>query len=389
MTERGSGHCGAGGRRAPRSRARRTRRLVLVALAVFVAAALAPSAGAAAPSAGSAVPPTAAAAPSAAADPCLSTGQRPAVVATPPDERPTGPGNTVAVYRGSELVLHLCTIGRTDLRLDAGDRRGIEELHGSNDRVRVRIAAERGDGDATVESPAITSLGELAEPRDVPGPNLTVVDRAVAIALLDRPLPVDSPGRAKELRDADEAFRDRDAALEQRLAAVEAPSSDASSGALDDEPLNSTLAAHERYREAVARLRATLYAVAASDVSSARTARAIEALAEHEDARAATATERIGAYDRALVERERSLTWSLRLRVLGVGIGGLLVGTAAGAALPIYRGRAARRRLRNGEWTTYSRYTAVLPGAVGAVLLLVGLGWLALTVGWGVLEVVL
>lgn len=323
--------------------------------------------------------------------------EAPAVVATPPEDAPYRPGDTVRVYRGSELVVHSCQAQSddegqpaTDVRLDASAHDWIEPLSASGDRMRIRITGPASSGDADEQrGTRVASLGDLAAPEPVAGPNVTIVDADVDSDLVDGRLPVRSAEEARQLETAGRAYGEHETALEARLealgdATVSLEAGDVASG----EALNATVAAHGQYRESVDELREQLDAVADSGVGSARHAAALAALAEREAATENATAERAREHDRALRDRERSLTRALRLRVLGGSLLGLLAGALLGAALPLYRGRAARRRLDRGEWTTYSRRTALLPAIAGLVLLLAGLGWLALEVGWQLLEVV-
>lgn len=323
--------------------------------------------------------------------------EAPAVVATPPEDAPYRPGDTVRVFRGSELVVHSCQAQSdgegqppTDVRLDASAHDWVEQLSASGDRMRVRITGPASSGDADEQrGTRVASLGDLAVPDPVAGPNVTIVDADVDSDLVDGRLPVRSAEEARQLEAAGRAYSEHEAALEARLEALgDATASLEAGDVASGEALNATVAAHGQYRESADELREQLYAAADSGVGSARHAAALAALAEREAATVNGTAERAREHDRALQDREQSLTRALRLRVLGGGLLGLLAGLLLGAALPLYRGRAARRRLERGEWTTFSRRTALLPAIAGLVLLLAGLGWLALEVGWQLLEVV-
>lgn len=396
-----------GSRRAPADAglSTQTATLVAVALAVVLVAA---GALAAAPAAVSATDVTGAStsvassdvttdAAGAAATQHCSEVEGPAVVATPPEDAPYRPGDTVRVYRGSELVVHSCQAESDDegqpapdVRLDASAHDWVEPLSASGDRMRIRITGPPPGGDADEQRETrVASLGDLAAPEPVAGPNVTIVDADVDSDLVDGRLPVRSAEEARQLEAAGRAYGEREAALEARIEALgDATASIEAGDVASGEALNATVAAHGQYRESADELREQLYAVADSGVGGASHAAALAALAEREAATENATAERAREHDRALRDRERSLTRALRLRVLGGGLLGLLAGALLGAALPLYRGRAARRRLERGEWTTYSRRTALLPAIAGLVLLLLGLGWLATEVGWQLLEVV-
>lgn len=286
-----------------------------------------------------------------------------------------GPGQTVRVYGGSELAVHGCS----GARIDVEERAWLEPIATTGERARVRVV------DAP---PAGASLGDLAGP-SVPGPNVSVLGAGVETDLVDGQLAVRSADERRQLDAAVTTFREREAALGRALDALAANATALEDGAPpNDAALEAAIAAHDAYRSSVADLRLRLYDVADSRAATGRHADALRALADREATTASDAEAQISEYDRALLERERSATRAVRLRVLGGGLAGLLLGCAIGAALPLYRGIAARRALERGEWATYSRRTAALPAILGALVLLVGLGWIALDVGWQVLEVV-
>jgi len=301
--------------------------------------------------------------------------ERPAVVATTGANAPHGPGESVGVYRGSAVDLVLCEEpgGDRSFQDDAPD--GLEFVEHSAGAVRVRIDAATND-----------SLGTLVDP-DVPGPGVAVRGARVETSLLDAPLAVASAERAGDLAAAEVTYRDRAATYRDRLdslanatAAIEA------GGRPGARPLDETLAARDAYRSALSAYREELYAVAEDD-GSRDAGRALLALDARDDDLRTAAGERLAAYDAAMADRERSLTGALRLRIAGLGVVGLLVGAVAGAALPVRRGRLARRRLARGEWTTYSRRAVLVPAAVGALLLLAGAGWLLVETGTALQEV--
>lgn len=315
----------------------------------------------------------------AAGDPCETVQDEPAVVVTPPTDDPTGPDGTVAVYRGSEIVVHLCQADGGVSSLDADDLDWATVLDDGRERVRLRVEGSTND-----------SLGRLASPTSVPGPSLTIVDRTVDSTLVNGSIPVATAQQRQDLRDAEATYLERERALERQLeslANATATVEDGDSPAGD--PVADTLVAWREYSNASETLRGELYDVADSSVGGPASAAAIQSLGERSSAMENRTAERLGDYDAALRDRQRSLTWSLRLRIVGIGLFGVILGAAAGAVLPIRRGRAARRRLAKGEWTAYSKRAMLLPAVIGFVLLCAGIGVLVVTVGDVLLEVML
>lgn len=307
-------------------------------------------------------------------DPCGGV-ERPAVVATTGPDAPAGPGDAVGAYRGTDLVLALCAEsgGSHSFHGDAPD--GLEVVEHASEAARVRVLADTN-----------ASLGSLVDPEPVPGPRVALRGERVQTSLLEEPLAVGSADRAAGVVAAEATYRDRTAAYRARLDDLANATAAIEDGdGPDAETLNDTLAARAAYRSALSTYRGELYAVA--DDGSRDAGAALLALESRHETLESTAADRLGAYDAALVERERSLTWALRLRVVGLGLVGLLVGAAAGATLPVRRGRRARRRLARGDWTTYSRRAALAPVAVGGALLLAGLALLLVTAGPTLLEV--
>lgn len=352
--------------------------LAVAALAVGPAAAVADTTGSTVDTAAPAFAPAAAS--------CSSTANGTLVAASLPAAGTYGPGDTVAVYRGTELVVERC---RGDGTLDASDADGLAVLSESRDRLHLRVERRVTVAGEPVDSGA--GLGALVASEPARGPNLTVVDPAAETALVDGSLAVPTAERASEVEDAEATYAERERALREQLAALEATTATVEEGervGATDTAFDAALAAHDRYRAAYDDLRLLLYEVAASDVGTARTTATITALEGQHAELNERIEDSVGGHDAALVERDRSLTWSLRSRILGLGALGLLVGAGLGAALPFRRGRAARRKLRRGEWATYSRRLVLYPAIVGALVLLAGLCWFALRAGWYVLEVV-
>lgn len=312
-------------------------------------------------------------------NPCdAHDGTGTAVVVTPPADAPVGPNETVAVYRGSELVVHLCGPGAGARTLDASGHDWATALDDGTDRLRIRV-----------EGPTNDSIGELASP-SVQGPSLTIVDRTVETTLANRSIPVASAEQRATIRDAEATYLERERALESQLDALAASTAAVENGSTPaSDPLTETVAVRRSYLNATDDLRAALFAVADGPVGGPASAAALRGLDDRSDAMENRTRERLTDHDDALRDRQRSLTWSLRLRAIGIGLLGLVLGTLAGAILPIRRGRVARRRIAAGEWTTYSRRALVLPAAIGFTLLCLAGGWLVLTVGPAILEVVL
>lgn len=345
-------------------RSRPARVLLLAVTVAVVAGALAPAPGGSAAAAG---------------DPCDAVQDDPAVVVTPPTDDPTGPDGAVAVYRGSEIVVHLCQEAGGARSLDASGLSWATVVDGGQERVRIRVEGSTND-----------SLGTLASPSSVPGPSLTIVDRTVDSTLVNGSIPVASTQQRQDLRDAEATYLERERALERQLESLTNATTTAEDGSTaDGDPVADTLVAWREYRNASETLRSELYDVADSSVGGPASAAAIQSLGERSAAMENRTAEGLAEYDAALRDRQTSLTWSLRLRIVGIGLLGVLLGAAAGAVLPIRRGRAARRRLAQGEWTAYSRRAMLLPAAIGFVLLCAGLGLLVVTVGDVLLEVML
>lgn len=364
---------------------------LLVVIALLAGIGLAVGTGvAAADATGSATDGSAAAldAPTAvASDPCAGV-QRPAIVATLPEGGSYGPNQTLSVYRGTEVVVHACADG--GVVLDASDVAGLTVRSASHDRLHLRVDGPIPDRRLDLGSLASSGSSETDSPSGtVPAAILTTAGGAVDTELVDGPLATHSPDRADEIERAEATLRDREHRVHDGLDALDTATAAVETGdRVDGSAFEVLYDAHEQYRVAVATLRELLYEVAASEAGSARTVAAIDALEAEEDALAQATTDAATDYEAAIGERDRSYTWDLRLRVLGLGLLGLLVGCALGAALPVRRGRVARRQLREGEWATYARAVVRIPVLVGAVLLLAGLGWLALRAGWVLLEVV-
>lgn len=355
-----------------RSDTDRLRNLVLLGCVLAIVIAVAPGALAAATSGASTV-----SAPAAASEPCAAVNEEPAVVVTPPIDEPSGPGSTAAVYNGSELVVHLCQPDGGSLTLDGDGLAWATVLEADQERLRIRVVGPTND-----------SLGTLASPESVPGPSLAVVDHTVSTELTEGSVPVGTAEQANDLRTAAEAYLTAEATLQSRLATLSNATANVENGSTPAEiPIEETTAARERYRSATGQLRAELYDVADSAVGGPRSAAAIREL-ENRSATLENRTEdRLETHDAALRDRQESLTWSLRLRIVGLGLLGVVVGATVGAILPTRRGRAARRRVAAGEWTSYSRRAVLVPVAVGLVLLCLGLGWLMLTADDAVIEV--
>lgn len=312
-------------------------------------------------------------------EPCAGVSDAPAVVVTPPADDPRGPNQTVRTYAGSDLDVWLCPPAGeddTDRTLDLEGVEGLDVRSTSGDHATVRV-----------EGPVDESLGEYVSPDPVAGPTVAVVDLTVEIDLLEEPVVVADPEQASPLEDADAAFRAAESTYETRLHALDrAVDAVADGDRPDPAVLNATVEARSEYLAASDDLRTALYDVAASS-DGYRGAAALSALADRDEAVEATATETFRSYDEALAQRDRDLTWSLRFRIAGlVGVGAVL-GVAAGAYLPVRRGRWASRRIARGEWTTYSRRIVRVPLAAGLTLLAVGGFWLALQVGWPIVGV--
>lgn len=336
---------------------------LLVAAVVLLGLALAP----AAPSA------------TAAADPCDAVANQTTVVATPPTDSPTGPNGTVSVYRGSELTVHLCQPGDSVRTLDADGLSWATVLETDGDRLRIRI-----------DGPTNDSLGSFARGEPVSGPAVTIVDRTVESALVNGSIAVESVEQRSALRQAEATYLERERALEARLSNLSAATDAVENGSTPEgDPVEEAMTARRAHRNASQDLRAALYGVADSSVGGPRSAAAIRSLGERTEELDDRTRERLADHDAALRDRQESATWSLRLRIVGLGLLGLAVGGVAGAVLPIRRGRAARRRLAQGDWTTYSRRTILLPVAIGIVLVAIGLGWLAIEAGAAIAEVML
>lgn len=362
---------------------RLSRRLLLVAVTVL-AIALVPGVVATAAVATPAVATPAIDTPAAAQqDPCADRpGTGSAVVVTPSTDEPIGPNGTASVYRGSELVVHLCQPGGGAHSLDASNHDWAAALDAGEDRAeRLRIR---------VDGPTNDSLGVLASPGSVPGPSLRIVDLAVETALANRSIPVGSAEQRAALREAEATYLEQERALEAQLASLAGATDAVANGSAPaGDPITETMAARRAYRNATGELRAELYAIADSSVGGPRSAAAIRTLGDRSSALENGTRQRLRAHDDALRERQRSLTWSLRLRTFGIGLLGVLLGGLVGAILPLRRSRAARRRLAAGEWTTYSKRALLLPVAIGLALLCLGAGWLVLEAGAAIAEVTL
>ncbi|WP_144060764.1 hypothetical protein [Salinarchaeum sp. Harcht-Bsk1] len=313
----------------------------------------------------------------AAQPPCADAGNDTIVVATPPADDPIGPDGTVAVYHGSELVVHLCQSENSTRTLDDGALQWGTVLESTDERLRIRV-----------EGPTNDSLGTLVTPGTASGPSLAIVDRTVETSLVTGSIPVASADQRASLRRAESTYVQRERLLERQLQRLEnATGTVEDGGEPTGDPIGETMATREAYRNASEQFRAELYAVADSSVGGPGSAAALRALGARSTGLENRTRHRLQAHDAVLRDRQRSLTWSLRLRIFGVGAIGILIGGVAGALLPIRRGRAARRRLAQGEWTTYSRRAILLPAAVGLVLLCLGIGWLAVTFGDVIVEV--
>lgn len=298
---------------------------------------------------------------------------------TPPTDAPTGPDDTVAVYRGSEIVVHLCQPDGGDRTLDEVGLDWATVVDDGDERLRLRI-----------DGPTNDSLGSLASPTAVPGPSLAIVDRTVESTLVNGSIPVGSAEQRVDLRNTEATYLERERALQSQLESLSgATATVEDGGSPGGEPIADTIAAWREYRNASETLRGELYDVADSRVGGPTSAAAIQALGERSTGVENRTAGVLADHDAALRDRQRSLTWSLRLRVVGLGLLGVVLGATAGAVLPIRRGRAARRRLARGDWTAYSRRAAFVPVAVGVLLVCVGLGLLALTVGDVLIEVML
>lgn len=325
------------------------------------------------------VAPAAGATTAATADRCEPAGDQAAVTVTPPTDEPTGPNGTVAVYRGSEIIVHLCQPDDGSRTLDAEGLDWATVLDDGDDRLRLRVDARTND-----------SLGSLASPTSVPGPSVTIVDRSVESTLVNGSIAVTSETQARELREAEATYLEREATLETQLDSLANATATVESGSSPDgPPIADTLAAWQAYRDASEALREELYEVADSRAGGPTSAAAIQNLGERSAATENRTTAALDEHDAALRDRQRSLTWSLRLRMIGLGLLGVVLGAAAGAVLPIRRARAARRRLARGEWTGYSRRVVLVPAAIGLLLICVGLGLLAATAGDVLVEVML
>lgn len=312
-----------------------------------------------------------------AADPCTSVNAEPAVVVTPPIDEPTGPGGTAGVYNGSELVVHLCQPDNGTRSLDADGLEWATVLDDEQERLRIRVRGPTND-----------SLGVLASPEPVPGPSLAIVDHAVETELAAGPIPVGGTDRASDLRGALEDYRTAESTITTRLATLRNATESVENGSIPTgSPIEATIAARADYRAASAQLRTELYEIADSPFGGPRTAAAIRELTERSATMENRTEARLESHDAALRDRQESLTWSLRLRIVGLGLLGLVLGATVGAILPIRRGRAARRRLAQGAWTTYSRRAVLVPVVIGVVLCCLAVGWLALTAPDAIVEV--
>lgn len=307
--------------------------------------------------------------------PCAGVGNRTAVVAAIEPDAAVGPNGTVAVHRGSEIDIHLCDLtGNYSLEPDAPE--GLTALEHAPDRVTLRVD-DRFDG----------SLGSLASPDAVPGPAVDVVGHLVETDLLDAPIPMRTGERVEHLASVEAAYGENATTYGERLDELAAATAAVERGDRPGgDPVERTLAARASYRESVAALRSELGDVATDD-GGRRAGTTLLELGEREDDRRATAQRRLAAHDAALADRERSVGRALRLRIVGLGLAGLAVGAVAGAALPVRRGRRARRRAARGEWTTYTRRVVLVPAAVGLGCLLAGLAWLLVAAGPGLAEV--
>jgi hypothetical protein len=206
--------------------------------------------------------------------------------------------------------------------------------------------------------------------------------------LSNRSIPVASEEQRTRLRNAEAAFLQQEAALESQLDDLAASTAAVANGSTSsDDRVAETMAARRSYRNATDDLRAALFAVADGRVGGPASAAAIRGLDDRSEAMETRTRERLRLHDAALSDRQRSLTWSLRLRTIGIGLLGVVLGALAGSILPIRRGRVARRRIAAGEWTAYSRRALLVPAAIGLALCCLGLGWLAVTVGPALVEV--
>lgn len=337
-----------------------TGRLALVCCVGLIALALAGGAGSAS-----------------ATDTCAAVENETIVVTTPPSEQPAGPNDTLSVYPGSEVVVHLCQPedGTRTLRSDGPTWATVVDE--STHRLRLRV-----------ETAPDGSLGTLVADSAVPGPELRIAGRSVESDLIDGTIPVASEAGATALLEAEERFLERERTLEARLADLAAATNRVENGA---EPNGTSIrrvaVANAAYHNATDALRSELYATAESSVGDASTSSAIVALDADATAMENRTRAGLASHGDALADRERSLTWALRLRIVGIGLLGVAIGALAGAVLPTRRGREARHRLAAGKWTTYSRRAVLLPTIVGVLLCCAGLWWLATNAGGALTEV--
>src|SRR6056297_3276965 len=70
---------------------------------------------------------------------CAGTVNDTLVLATPPLDDPAGPNETVSLYRGSELVVHLCQPPNGTRTLEASGHDWLNVVTASDERLRVRI----------------------------------------------------------------------------------------------------------------------------------------------------------------------------------------------------------------------------------------------------------
>lgn len=312
------------------------------------------------------------------ADACAGV-ENDTILATPPGDEPVGPGGTVSVYAGSEVVVHRCQQANGTRTFRTEGISWATVVHRSDRTLRLRVASAPDE-----------SLGALAASGTVPGPELRIVGRSVQTDLVEAPIPVQSEAQASALVEAEAELLDRERTLERRLTALATATAAVENGSEPNATaVRRVLAAHQSYRNATDAVRGELYAVAESPVGGARASSAIVALEARGDEVENRTRLGLEAHGDALGDRERSATWALRLRVVGIGLLGVAIGAVFGAIVPTRRGRAARRRLAAGDWTTYSRRAAVLPAIAGIVLLVVGVGWLLSNVGGALAEVLL